>query len=86
MIYVRLKSFSDIYILVHPQFPKFAPQTITLYNIPMKTVYLTSVTLALISHVAAWGAVGHEAVGYIAMEFLATNAAAFVEQNHPCQI
>jgi hypothetical protein len=37
----------------------------------------------LVGRVAAWGAVGHEAVGYIAMEFLATEAAAFVKKTIP---
>lgn len=44
----------------------------------MKTFILSGVALSLCSSVSAWGAVGHEAVGYVAMEFLAPKAAAFV--------
>lgn len=46
----------------------------------MKTAAIAGVSLALAGQVAAWGAVGHEAVGYIAMEFLAPKAAAFVKK------
>jgi len=49
----------------------------------MKTTCFFGVTLALIGRVVAWGAIGHEAVGYIAMEFLATEASAFVEKTIP---
>jgi len=49
----------------------------------MKLTYLTGVTLALAAHVTAWGPIGHQAVGYIAMEFLAPNAAHFVKQTIP---
>lgn len=51
----------------------------------MKTACLVGLTLALVGRVAAWGAVGHEAVGYIAMEFLSTKAAAFVKQTIPAK-
>ena|SRR6267154_438612 len=51
----------------------------------MKSTYLVGVTLALVGKVVAWGAVGHEAVGYIAMEFLAPKAAAFVKQTIPAK-
>lgn len=46
----------------------------------MNTAILAGIGLALVGHVAAWGAVGHEAVGYVAMEFLAPKAAAFVSK------
>jgi hypothetical protein len=49
----------------------------------MKTAFLACVTLALVGRIAAWGAVGHETVGYIAMEFLAPKAAAFVNNTIP---
>jgi hypothetical protein len=58
---------------------------ISLNNIAMKTACLVGLTLALVGRVAAWGAVGHEAVGYIAMEFLSTKAAAFVKQTIPAK-
>ena len=51
----------------------------------MKTACLAGVTLALVGRATAWGAVGHEAVGYIAMEFLATEAAAFVKKTIPAK-
>jgi hypothetical protein len=51
----------------------------------MKTPYLAAVILAFAGHVAAWGQVGHETVGYIAMEFLATKAAAFVKNTIPAK-
>lgn len=44
----------------------------------MKAIILAIATLCLTRSVSAWGAVGHEAIGYIAMEFLAPKAAAFV--------
>jgi len=46
----------------------------------MKIAAITAVALALAGQVAAWGQLGHQAVGYIAMEFLAPNALAFVEE------
>ena len=46
---------------------------------------LAGITLALVGHVAAWGAVGHQTVGYIAMEFLNTDAAAFVQSTIPAK-
>lgn len=46
----------------------------------MKTTYLAGVILTLVGRVAAWGAVGHETVGYIAMEFLGEKTAAFVKK------
>ena len=49
----------------------------------MKNACLAGVTLALVGHIASWGAVGHETVGYIAMEFLTTKAAAFVRNKIP---
>lgn len=49
----------------------------------MKSAILTGVALAFAGRVAAWGDVGHEAVGYVAMEFLATKAAAFVKKTVP---
>lgn len=49
----------------------------------MKFTYLASVALALAGHVTAWGPIGHQAVGYIAMEFLAPNAADFVKNTIP---
>lgn len=49
----------------------------------MKFTLIAGVSLALAGHVAAWGPMGHQAVGYIAMEFLAPNAAAFVKKTIP---
>jgi hypothetical protein len=49
----------------------------------MKFTYLAGVALALAGHVTAWGPIGHQAVGYIAMEFLAPNAADFVKNTIP---
>lgn len=46
----------------------------------MKTAAIVGISLALAGQVAAWGELGHQAVGYIAMEFLAPNALAFVEE------
>jgi hypothetical protein len=51
----------------------------------MKTACLASITLALVGRVAAWGAAGHQAVGYIAMKFLAPDAAAFVKNTIPAK-
>ncbi|KIM84327.1 hypothetical protein PILCRDRAFT_6576 [Piloderma croceum F 1598] len=51
----------------------------------MKTAHLAGITLALVGRVSAWGQVGHETIGYIAMEFLATNAAAFVKTTIPAK-
>jgi hypothetical protein len=47
--------------------------------------YLIGITLSLVGHVAAWGAVGHQTVGYIAMEFLNADAAAFVQSTIPAK-
>jgi len=49
----------------------------------MKLFYLAGTSLALVGCVSAWGAVGHQTIGYIAMEFLAPNAAAFVKNTIP---
>lgn len=46
----------------------------------MKTAAIFGISLALTEQVAAWGALGHQAVGYIAMEFLAPKATAFVKK------
>ena len=46
----------------------------------MKTAAIFGVSLVLAEQVAAWGEVGHQAVGYIAMEFLAPEATAFVKE------
>ncbi|KZP22798.1 nuclease Le1 [Athelia psychrophila] len=46
-------------------------------------LFAIGVTLALVERVVAWGDVGHEAVGYVAMEFLGTKAAAFVKKTVP---
>jgi hypothetical protein len=52
----------------------------------MKFAYsLICSTLVFLGRVAAWGEIGHEAVGYIAMEFLAPNAAAFVTNTIPAK-
>jgi hypothetical protein len=58
---------------------------ITFNIVNMKPTCFAGVTLALIGHVAAWGAVGHETVGYIAMEFLSSDAATFVQQTIPAK-
>ncbi|KAF8746243.1 hypothetical protein AX14_000041 [Amanita brunnescens Koide BX004] len=42
---------------------------------------LSPLLLLFASRVSAWGADGHEAVGYVAMEFLAPNALAFVQSS-----
>ncbi|KAF7979177.1 hypothetical protein HWV62_43451 [Athelia sp. TMB] len=46
-------------------------------------LFAVGAALAFSEGVAAWGDVGHEAVGYVAMEFLATKAAAFVKKTVP---
>jgi hypothetical protein len=51
----------------------------------MKTAHLIGIVLALVGHVSAWGQVGHQTIGYIAMEFLAPNAAAFVKKTIPAK-
>jgi len=51
----------------------------------MKAVCIVGGTLALVGRVAAWGLVGHEAVGYIGMEFLAPHAADFVKNTIPAK-
>lgn len=35
----------------------------------------------LVGHVAAWGATGHQAVGYVAQQFLSTKALSFVQSS-----
>ena len=54
-------------------------------TVAMRTTYLASLTLALVGHVAAWGQIGHETVGYIAMEFLGPKTAAFVNKTIPAK-
>jgi hypothetical protein len=49
----------------------------------MKITGLAGIALALIGRVAAWGAEGHQAVGYVAMAFLSSDTAAFVKQTIP---
>lgn len=45
--------------------------------------YLICATIVLVGRVTAWGEVGHAAVGFVAMDFLAPNAAAFVRETIP---
>jgi len=47
----------------------------------MKSYGLASVIVIFASEVCAWGASGHQAVGYVAQEFLAPKALAFVEES-----
>ncbi|KAF9258247.1 nuclease Le1 [Marasmius fiardii PR-910] len=50
----------------------------------MKTALAVSLSLSILSSlptVSAWGAVGHEAVGYVAMQFLAPKALSFVQSS-----
>jgi hypothetical protein len=51
----------------------------------MRIARLAGLTLALVGKVTAWGAVGHQTVGYIAMEFLTNEAATFVAQTIPAK-
>ena len=46
----------------------------------MKITAIGAVSLALAGKVAAWGQFGHQTVGYVAMEFLAPQASAFVKK------
>ena len=68
----------SIYVIVHPPHVCLALRT-ELGITMMKTVTITGVAFTLAGRVAAWGETGHQAVGYIAMEFLAPKALAFVQ-------
>ncbi|THU80219.1 nuclease Le1 [Dendrothele bispora CBS 962.96] len=47
----------------------------------MKAFSAAALTLLSVRYAYAWGAIGHEAVGFVAMEFLAPNALSFVRSS-----
>ncbi|PPQ98894.1 hypothetical protein CVT24_003525 [Panaeolus cyanescens] len=47
----------------------------------MRSFLLAVPTFLLASQAAAWGASGHQAVGHVAMQFLAPNALSFVKSS-----
>ncbi|KAK7435213.1 hypothetical protein VKT23_019782 [Stygiomarasmius scandens] len=47
----------------------------------MKAFSFGAISLLSVQRAYAWGAIGHEAVGFVAMEFLAPNALSFVQSS-----